>query len=98
MGLKEENDAIWRQHAKQRLCLPTAYHIDELNELQPDSDDDDIAVILHRAHHLVVVPEQVFDQARLVLIAQGRPGCVQQNGICGRCGMHHRAVTGTCCT
>lgn len=55
--------------------LPTAYHIDELNELQPDGDDDGIAVILHGAHHLAVVPEQVIDQARLVLVAQGRPGC-----------------------
>lgn len=51
--------------------LPTAYHIDELNELQSDGDDDGIAVILHGAHHLAVVPEQVIDQARLVLVTQG---------------------------
>lgn len=51
------------------------YHANKLNELQPDGDDNGIPMVLHWAHHLVVVPEQVLDEASLVFIAQGQASC-----------------------
>lgn len=63
--------------------MPTPYHINKLDELQPNRDDNSIPVVLHRPHDLVVVPEQVLDEARLVLVAQGQPGCEGQGGVSG---------------
>lgn len=52
-----------------------SYHTNKLNELQPDGDDDGVPMVLHWAHHLVVVPEQVLNKASLIFIAQGQPSC-----------------------
>lgn len=51
------------------------YHANELDELQPNGDNDSIPMVLHWAQHLVVVPEQVLDEASLIFIAQGQPSC-----------------------
>lgn len=51
------------------------YHANKLNELQPDSDNNSIPMVLHWAQNLVVVLEQVLNEASLVFIAQGQPSC-----------------------
>jgi len=63
----------------------TPYHVNKLNELQPDSDNDGVPMVLHWAHHLVVVLEQVLDEASLVFVAQGQPSCRTAGVASARC-------------